>query len=179
MLTDKIELAEFPPIEDYAESLYSFRAEDYTDIQANEPPNNPYFYLLKYSQDDAAHYKTYAQVLFQDAVGKGCDPQIIRKNLRSIGVHFFGKQLIESPADEAGCVCIRRNGILLKLKIEEEYLIQDGAVYENGIKGHSESARILSCPSVFLRIWIRGLSRYRLPMNLTASGTAGLYQGKS
>jgi len=31
MLTDKIELAEFPPIEDYAESLYSFRAEDYTD----------------------------------------------------------------------------------------------------------------------------------------------------
>ena len=32
MLTDKIELAEFPSIEDYAESLYSFRAEDYTDI---------------------------------------------------------------------------------------------------------------------------------------------------
>ena len=46
MLTDKIELAEFPPIEDYAESLYSFRAEDYTDIQANEPPNNPYFICL-------------------------------------------------------------------------------------------------------------------------------------
>ena len=70
MLTEKIELVEFSPIEDYAESLYSFRAEDYTDIQANEPPNNPYFYLLKCSQEDAAHYKTYARVLFRDAVGK-------------------------------------------------------------------------------------------------------------
>jgi len=91
MPIDKIDLVEFSSIEAYAESLSGFRTEDYINIQANEPPNNPYFHLLAYSQNDVGHYKTYAQIFFQDAVKKGCDPQIIRKNLRSMGVHFFGK----------------------------------------------------------------------------------------
>ena len=56
MHAEKIELVEYPSIKDYAESLSNFGVEDYTDIQANEPLNNPYFYLLACSQGDAVHY---------------------------------------------------------------------------------------------------------------------------
>lgn len=91
----------------------------------------------------------YANIVLQDATSKGCEPQLIKKHLVSLGKHIFGAQLAQPLEDESPCVYIRRNGILLKLNIEEEYSIQDGAVYENGVKGLQ---RI--CPHLILPIGI-------------------------
>ena len=81
MLTEKIELVEFPSIAFFAECLADFKAEAYNDMYATKPPDNPYFYLIASSQDSVAHYKRYANVVLQDAVNKGCDPKLIKTHL--------------------------------------------------------------------------------------------------
>jgi len=43
MLTEKIELVEFPSIAFFPECLADFEAEAYNDVYATKSPDNPYF----------------------------------------------------------------------------------------------------------------------------------------
>jgi len=62
-------------------------------------------------------------------------------------------------------VCIRRNGVLLKLKIEEEYLIQDGAVYENGVKGAQRICSHLILPVGIYKDIDKGTEQIQIAYN--------------
>jgi len=178
MLTEKIELVEFPSIAFFAECLADFEAEAYNDVYATKPPDNPYFYLIASSQDSVAHYKRYANVVLQDAVNKGCDPKLIKTHLVVLGKHVFGEKLTQHAEDDIAGVYIRRNGVLLNLKIEEEYLIQDGAVYENGTKGLQRICSHLILPIGIFRDMDKGTEQVQIAMTMMVNGIARLCRGK-